>query len=262
MASIIVPVGMSFHTKTHSWGTVVYRDDTGGRVAVYRAKNPRIASYLARVEHSRDRPARAWEDTALVFGLPIAMAILTLLFWNDIPLFPPLVLGAGLGAVTVLVARQVAAKATTARRLDQNRAITALLATANDELIEAAIDAIIAFDEDPQGTLPLIAELDSAWRAAAGSAAHEKSSVIQALRDTAAHFPTTAAEVHKVRIELRTLRRSLASLDAAKRELDEATSTADLADPSASTEALRLVAMGLDEDAAVLREVAKEQRQL
>lgn len=257
--SVVPAQGGAFRTVRHPWGTVVHRTDTGRPVSVYHSKSTPAADYLARVEHSPLTWPRSWEEAVFGVGAPIIATAIGVS--SGAPAFWPLLLGVGAGVAGAFLARPLAARATTARRLDTGRAIGALVATGNDELIAAAIDTVISFDVDPAGAVDLVAELDAAWRAAEASSVHEKAGVIAALRDTAAHFPTTDGQVATIRSELRSMRRSLASLDTAKRELDAATSTADLLDPvpPRGIDALRAATQAIEEDAEVVRAVADEQ---
>lgn len=163
----------------------------------------------------------------------------------------------------VYAMRALAGRASTARILASGKAVTKLVVSGNDYLITAAIDPVVRLDSDPKGAAQLVNELRDAWKTAEASSANEKVAVIAALRETAANFPTTDGGVDQVRRDLAGIRRSLATLDAAQRELDATTSTADLADPPEpppSLGLLRASSESISEDVEVVREVTNEQR--
>ena len=237
------------------------RDDTGLVDAVYRAKHSWVASYAARTQFLPGVGPRVWEETAVAIGLPATALILSNLL--GYVAFYPMLISVLASVVAVMSMRRLAEHASTARRLTTGKAITKLVVSGNDELIEAAIDPLIGLDSDPAGAAHLVNELRDAWREAEASNANEKSRIIAALRETAEHFPVTDADVAQVRRELAEMRRSLESLTRAQRELDAVTSTANLADPPtppASLGLLRAASESIAEDARVVAEVAGEQR--
>lgn len=229
--------------------------------AVYRAKHSWVAGYTARAQHGMRFGIATWEEAGLVVGGPVLGFLLAPVLQQ--PALFALLFGlmVGIGAMAAL--RLLAGRATTTRFLPPGKAITRLIACGNDELIEAAIDPVLALETDPKGAPQLVNELRSAWAKAKTSRANEKTAIITALRETAENFPTTNAGVEQVRRELADVSRSLESLTKAQRELDAITSTAHLADPPeppASLGLLRAVSESIDEDARVVREVAGEQR--
>lgn len=228
---------------------------------MYVSKHVSVAAYAARVEFGPNGALRTWQEYAVALGVPIGSLTLLNMFGSEVgfPFLLPIMILTVLG---VFGARWVAPKLSTARYLYRGRAITAPVRTDNPDLIAAAIGTVIEFDVDPEGAAKLIAELDVAWRLAAASTAHEKGPILAALRQTAESFPTTDDGVRQVRQELAAVRRSLGLLQAAQRQLDAATSTADLADPPeppASIGLLRAAAQSLEEEAELVSEVAQEQ---
>lgn len=243
------------------WGAVVVRNDTGLVEAVYRAPNPRIASYAARSQYHGGIGLRTWEEYTVGLGLPFAALMLAVVL--NLPAASLMIPAIAASFGIVFAMRALAGRASTARILASGKAVTKLVVSGNDDLISAAIDPVIGLDSDPKGAAQLVNELRDVWKAAEASSANEKIGVIAALRETAANFPTTDARVDQVRRELAGLRRSLATLDAAQRELDATTSTADLADPPKpppSLGLLRAASESISEDIEVVREVTNEQR--
>lgn len=255
--------GPPYRASSRSWGAMIRSDADARPVAAYHAAHARIAYYAARVQYPRAYGLRTWEETAVALGLPLTtLAATSALAPTDL-IFPFVFLACLVGAGLVHVARWLAARATTARLLPRGKAISRLVASANDELIDAAIGGVIAFDTDPVGAEQLVGEIDAAWSEAQRCMPGEQSMIISALRETAADFPTTSRQVEQVRSELGEVRRQLASLAAARRELEAATSTSALADPpepAPSVGRLRAAATSLAEDVTVVREVAQEQR--
>lgn len=172
------------------WGSVIVRNDTGVAEAVYRARLPWVASYAARNQYRGGFGPRTWEEYLVGVGLTVASLFLAPL----LSIYTALIVL--IASVTgVAAARSIAGRASTARVLQAGKAITKLVVSGNDDLIEAAIDPVLAFDADPKGAAGLVNELRDAWRAAEASTANEKDSILAALRTTAENFPDTDAGV-------------------------------------------------------------------
>lgn len=249
------------HVVSRPWGAVVIRTDTGGPEVVYHASNRWVASYAARTQYPQRLLLRTWEEGLVVLTPLVASFLLAATL--DLPVFFAVVSALIASTAAVFAMRGLASRACTARYLDRGKAIRGLVTSGNEDLIDAAIGQVVAFDTDPKNAGRLVAELNDAWRAAMQSSASGRSEIIAALRRTAEDFPTTDDAVEQVRRELAGVRRSLSALEKAQRALDASTSTADLADPPEPPESLdllRAASQTLIEDAQVVLEVAEEQR--
>ena len=250
----------SYRVISHRWGAVVHSTLSGQPSVVYWAPSTRLASYVARVEFATRRgPVQTWEEAFVGLGALLTFFVITMSIYPSAwSVFASL-----FGALFVVFgARRLARRTVIARRLSKGTAVGQLIRTSNDELIEMALPVVIQVDHNPEGAAALVAELDDAWRRATSSTAHEKGSILAALRATASAFPTTDEAVAQVRSELLGVRRSLAALESAQRELDAAISTQGLSDPApppASLGLLRAAAESVAQDAQVVREVAREQ---
>ena len=161
---------------SRGWGAVVVRNDTGLVEAVYRAPNPRIASYAARSQYHGGIGLRTWEEYTVGLGLPFAALMLAVVL--NLPAASLMIPAIAASFGIVLAMRALAGRASTARILASGKAVTKLVVSGNDDLISAAIDPVVGLDSDPKGAAQLVNELRDVWKAAEASSATEKIGVI------------------------------------------------------------------------------------